>query len=127
MAEERTGVSGCLKLRIAFSVLPAVLTVGWLNLMAKGMGISELLLGNAIWSLATLVAIGACALIWRAAAASNAILLWVVCLLASLLLAGFCLLTILSIGMLIFPLAMVPLTFSLLNLAASFRLWHWTP
>ena len=44
----------------------------------------------------------------------------------SLLLAGFCLLTILSIGLLIFPLPMVLLTFSLLNLAASCRLRYRT-
>ena len=122
MAEERSGVSGSLKLRIAFSVLPVVLTVGWLNSRAKGLDILELLLGNAIWAAATLVAVGASTLIWRAAAASNATRIWIVCLLASLLLAGFCLLTILSIGILIFPLAMVLLTFSLVNLAANFRL-----
>ena len=51
MAEERPGISGSLKLRIAFSVLPVVLIVGWLNLMAGDGGISDLLLGNAIWGL----------------------------------------------------------------------------
>ena len=115
-------VSGSLKLRIAFSVLPVVLAVGWLNLVGRGSGISDLLLGNAIWGLVTLIAVGICVLLGRTAGASNATRLWVVCLLASILLAGFCLLTILSIGMLIFPLAMVLLTFSLVTLAANFRL-----
>ena len=63
-------VSGSLKLRIAFSVLPVVLIVGWLNLMSKGMGIFELLLGNAIWGLVTLIAFGICVLLGRAAAAT---------------------------------------------------------
>ena len=124
MAGERLGMFGSLSLRIAFSVLPAVLIVGWLNSRSKGMGISELLLGNAIWGLVTLIAVGACMLLGRAAGASNTTLLWIVCLLTSLLLAGLCLLTILSIGMLIFPLPIVLLTFSLLNLAAGFRLWY---
>ena len=115
-------VSGSLKLRIAFSVLPVVLTVGWLNLVSWGSGISDLLLGNAIWGAVTLIAVGICVLLGRTAGASNATPLWIVCLLTSLLLAGFCLLTILSIGMLIFPLAMVMLTFSLVSLAANFRL-----
>ena len=126
MTEKRFGVSGSLKLRIAFSVLPVVLTIGWLNLMAGGGGISDFLLGNAIWAVVTLIAIGICVLLGRAAGASNATPLWIVCLVMSLLLAGFCLLTILSIGMLIFPLAMVLLTFSLLNLAAGFRIWYRT-
>ena len=123
MAEERPGVSGSMKLRIAFSLLPAVLIAGWLNSKAQGMGISELLLANAIWGFVTLIAVGSCVLIWRAAASDDRAL-WIICLLTSLLLAGLCLLTILSIGMLIFPLPMVLLTFSLLNLAAGFRLWY---
>ena len=123
MADERTAASGSLKLRIAFSVLPVVLTVGWLNLMAGGGGISDLLLGNAIWGFVTLIAVGICVLI-RRSAASNVTPPWIVCLLVSLLLAGLCLLTILSIGLLIFPLPMVLLTFALLNLAAGFRLRH---
>ena len=113
-----------MRLRIALSVLPVVLTVGWLNSRARDMELLELLLGNAIWAAVTLVAVGACALIWRAAAVSNATRIWIVCLLASLLLGGFCYLTLLSIGILIFPLAMVLLTFSLVNLAAGFRLWY---
>ena len=116
--------SGSLKLRIAFSVLPVVLIVGWFNLMAGAGGISDLLLGNAIWGVVTLIAVGICVLLGRTAGASNATPLWIVGLLTSLLLAGFCLLTILSIGMLIFPLPMVLLTFSLVNLAAGFRLWY---
>ena len=113
-------VSGSLKLRIAFSVLPVVLTVGWLNSRARDMELLELLLGNAIWAVVTLIAVGICVLLGRTAGASNATPLWIVGLLTSLLLAGFCLLTILSIGMLIFPLAMVLLAFSLVNLAAGF-------
>ena len=116
-------VYGRLKLRIAFSVLPVVLIVGWLNLVAGGGGISDLLLGNAIWGLVTLIAVGICVLLGRTAGASNATPLWIVCLLMSLLLAGFCYLTLLSIGILIFPLAMVLLAFSLVNLAAGFRPW----
>lgn len=113
-----------LKLRIAVSVLPALLTMGWLNLKARDGGITDLFLGNAIWAVVTLIAVGICVLLGRAAGASDATPLWIVCLLTSLLLAGFCLLTILSIGMLIFPLAMVLLTFSILNLATGVRLWY---
>ena len=72
----------------------------------------------------TLVAIGICVLLGRAAGAYNATPLWITCLLVSILLAGFCALTILSIGVLIAPLAIVLLTFSLINLAADFRLRH---
>lgn len=124
MAEERLATPGSLKLKIAFSVLPVVLVVGWLNLMAGDGGISDFLLGNAIWGLVILIAVGICVLLGHVAGGSNTTPLWIICLLTSLLLAGLCLLTILSIGMLIFPLPMVLLTFSLLNLAADFRLWY---
>ena len=96
-----------MRLRIAFGVLLVVLTVGWLNLMGGGGGLPGLLPGNTIWGLVTLIAVGICMLLGRTAGASNATSLWIVCLLTSFLLGGFCLLTILSIGMLIFPLAMV--------------------
>lgn len=106
-----------MKFRIALSVLPVVLIVGWLNLAS---GDSLYLPTNVIWAIITLIAVGICVLLGRAAGASNATPLWITCLLASVLLAGFCALTILSIGMLIAPLAIVLLTFSLLNLAADF-------
>ncbi len=92
MLEEHLGVSGSLKLRITFSLLPAVLIVGWLNLMAGGGGISDLLLGNSIWGVVTFIAVGICVLLGRTAGASNATPLWIVCLLTSFILAGFCLL-----------------------------------
>ena len=106
--------------RIALSVLPVVLIAGWLNL-TSGAKVQTLLLSSAIWAPVTLVAVGICVLLGRAAGTSGATPLWITCLLASLLLAGFCALTILSIGMLIAPLAIVLLAFSLLNLAANFR------
>ena len=109
-----------MRLRIALSVLPVVLIAGWLNL-TSGAKVQTLLLSGAIWAPVTLVAVGICVLLGRAAGASNATPLWITCLLASILLAGFCALTILSIGMLIAPLAVVLLTFSLLNLAVDFR------
>ena len=112
-----------MRLRIALSVLPVVLIAVWLNL-TSGAKVQTFLLISAIWAPVTLVAVGICVLLGRAAGASNATPLWITCLLASLILAGFCALTILSIGMLIAPLAVVLLTFSLVNLAADFRLRH---
>ncbi len=106
--------------RIALSVLPVVLIAVWLNL-TSGAKVQTLLLISAIWAPVTLVAVGVCVLLGRVAGASDATPLWITCLLAFLLLAGFCALTILSIGMLIAPMAVVLLTFSLLNLAADFR------
>ena len=106
-----------MRIRIAVSALPVVLIVGWLSLTQ---GWVALQLG-AIWAIVTLIAVGICVLLGRAAGASNATPLWITCLLASLLLAGFCALTLLSIGMLVAPLAIVLLTFSLLNLATDFR------
>ena len=103
--------------RIALGVLPVVLIVGWLSFTQ---GWVALQLG-AIWAVVTLIAVGICLLLGRVARTSNATPLWITCLLASILLAGLCALTILSIGMLIAPLAIVLLTFSLLNLAADFR------
>ena len=110
-----------MRIRIALSVLPVVLIAGSLNLAS---GYSFYLPTNAIWVIVTLIAVGICVLLGRAAGASNATPLWITCLLASILLAGFCALTILSIGMLIAPLAIVLLTFSLLNLAANYRYRH---
>lgn len=112
-----------MRIRIALSVLPVVLIAGWLNL-TSGADVRDLLLSNAIWAIVTLIAVGICVLLGRAAGASNATPLWITCLLASLLLAGFCALTILSIGMLIAPLALVLVTFSLFNLATNFRHRH---
>ena len=109
--------------KIALSVLPVVLIAGWLNLISS-VEIQALLLSNAIWAIVTLIAVGICMLLGRAAGASNATPLWITCLLVSLLIAGFCALTILSIGMIIAPLAIVLLTFSLVNLAADFRYLH---
>jgi len=105
--------------RIALSALPVVLIAGWLNLNSSA-EVQGLLLSNAIWAIVTLIAVGICVLLGRAADASNATPLWITCLLGSILLVGFCALTILSIGMLIAPLAIVLLTFSLINLAADF-------
>ena len=107
-----------MKLRTALSVLPVVLVFGWIIVRTGGEG---LLPGLAIWTTVTAIAAGVCALLDRAAGASNATPLWITCLAASILLAGFCALTILSIGMLIAPLAIVLLTFSLVNLVADFR------
>ena len=104
--------------RIALSVLPVVLIAGWLNLASDD---SFNLPINAIWAAVTLIAVGICVLLGRVAGASSATALWITCLLASILLAGFCALTILSIGVLMAPLAIVLLTFSLINLAADFR------
>ena len=106
--------------KIALSVLPVVLIAGWLNLISSA-EVQDLLLSNAIWAIVTLIAVGICMLLGRAAGASNATPLWITCLLVSLLIAGFCALTILSIGMIIAPLAIVLLTFLLVNLAADFR------
>ena len=83
------------------------------------LGLTYLL--NAIWAVVTLIAVGICVLLGRAAGVSHSTPLWITCLLASILLAGFCALTILSIGTLIAPLAIVLLTCSLINLAADFR------
>ncbi len=106
-----------MRIRITLSVLPVVLIVGWLSLRQ---GWEALQLG-AIWAIVTFIAVGICLLLGRVARTSNATPLWITCLVASILLAGFSALTILSIGMLIAPLAIVLLTFSLLNLAADFR------
>ena len=114
----RFEVSGALKLRIALSVLPVVLIAVWLNLISDD---SFNLPINAIWAIVTFIGVGICVLLGRAAGASNATLLWISCLLASLLLAGFCALAILGIGMVIAPLAIVLITFSLVNLTADFR------
>ena len=113
-----------MRLRIALSVLPVVLIVGWLNLTNLTEGAEFLLPFNAVCASVTLIAVGICVLLGRVAGASDATPLWITCLLASVLLAGFCALTILSIGMLIAPLAIVLLTFALLNLAADFRHRH---
>ena len=110
-----------MRIKIALSVLPVVLLAGWLNLIS-GAEVQALLLSNAIWAVVTLIAVGICVLLGRAAGASNATPLWITCLLAALLLAGFCALTILSIGMLIAPLAVVLLTFSMVNFVADFHL-----
>ena len=110
-------------LKIALSILPVVLIAGWLNL-TSGAEVQDLLLSNAIWAIVTLIAVGICLLLRRAAGASTATPLWTTCLLVSLLIAGLCALTILSIGMIIAPLAIVLLTFSLVNLAADFRYRH---
>ena len=107
-----------MRIRIALSVLPVVLIVGWLSL-TKGWVALQL---GALWAIVTLIAVGICVLLGRAAGASRATPLWITCLVASILLAGFCALTILSIGMLIAPLAIVPLTFSLINLGIDYRL-----
>ena len=112
-----------MRIRIAVSVLPVVLIAGWLNLAS---GDSFNLPINAIWAIVILIAVGICVLLGRAAGTSNATPLWITCILASLLLAGFCALTILGIGVLIAPLVIVLLTFSLVNLAAEFRLRHRT-
>ena len=106
-----------MRLRIALSVLPVVLIVGWLSLTQGWDG----LLLSGVWAAVTLVAVGICALLGRAAGVSHSTPLWITCLLASILLVGFCALTILSIGILIAPLAIVLLTFSLVSLAADFR------
>ena len=107
-----------MRLRIALSVLPVVLIAVGLNVTSDD---SFYLPINAIWAIVTLIAVGICVLLGRAAGASNATLLWISCLLASLLLAGFCALAIIGIGTLIAPLAIVLLTFSLVNIAADFR------
>ena len=107
-----------MRLRIALSVLPVVLIAVWLNLTSDD---SFNLPINAIWAVVTLIAVGICVLLGRAAGPSNATLLWITCLLASLLLAGFCALTILGIGVVIAPLANVLITFSLVNFATDFR------
>ena len=106
-----------MRLRIALSVLPIVLIAGWLSLTQGWDG----LLLSGVWAAVTLVAVGICALLGRAAGVSNATPLWITCLLASILLVGFSALTILGIGMLIAPLAIVLLTFSLVNIVAEFR------
>ncbi len=111
-----------MRLRISLSVLPVVLVVGWLSLTQGWDG----LLLSGVWAVVILIAVGVCALLGRAAGASNATPLWIVCLLASVLLVGFSALTILGIGMLIAPLAIVLLTFSLVNLAADFRYRRWS-
>ena len=95
-----------------------VLIAVWLNLTSDD---SFSLPINAIWAVVTLIAVGICVLLGRAAGPSNATLLWITCLLASLLLAGFCALTILGIGVVIAPLAIVLITFSLVNFATDFR------
>ena len=105
--------------RIALSVLPVLLIVGWLNLNSSA-EVQGLLISNAIWAIVTLIAVGICVLLGRAVGASNATPLWITCLLASILLAGFSALTILSVGMLTAPLAIVLFTFSLINLAIDF-------
>ena len=105
-------------------MLPVVLIAGWLNIAASGD--SLYLLTHAIWAIVTLVAVGICVLLGRTAGASRATLLWITCLLVSILLAGFCALTILGIGVLIAPLPIVLLTFSLLNFAVDFRHRHRT-
>ena len=107
--------------RIALSGLPVVVIVGWLNLTS---GDSLYLPTNAIWVIVTLIAVGICVLLGRAAGASRATPLWITCLLTPILLAGFCALTTLGISALIAPLAIVLLAFSLVNLAADFRLRH---
>ena len=107
------------------SVLPVALIAGWLNLTSSA-EVQALLLSNAIWAIVTLVAIGICLLLRRAAGLSNATPLWITYLLASLLLAGFCALTILSIGMVIAPLPIVLIAFSLISLAVDFRHRHRT-
>ena len=107
-----------MKFRIALSVLPVVLVAAWLSVRT---GREGLLPSLAIWTTVSVIAAGVCALLGRAAGASDATPLWITCLAASVLLAGFCALTILSIGMLIAPLAIALLTFSLVNLAADFR------
>ena len=107
-----------MRLRIAASVLPVVLIAGWLSLRSSD---DRLLLFSATWGVVTLVAVGICVLLGRAAGTSGATPLWIACLLVSALLAGFSALTILGIGMLIAPLAIVLLTFSLVNLVADFR------
>lgn len=112
--------------RIALSALPVVLIAGWLNLTSSA-EVQGLLLSNAIWAIVTLVAVGICVLLGRAAGASSATPLWITCFLASILLSGFSALTILSIGMLIAPLAIVLLTFSLINLATNIRHRHRIP
>ena len=99
-------------------MVPVVLIAGWLNLASGG---SFFLPTNAIWAIVTLIAVGICVLLGRVAGASNATPLWVTCILAAVLVGGFCALTILSIGMLIAPFAIVLLTFSLINLAADLR------
>ena len=104
-------------------MLPVVLIVRWLNLAS---GDSFNLPINAIWAIVILIAVGICILLGRAAGVSNARPLWIACLLTSILLAGFCALIILGIGVLIAPLAIVLLTFSLINLAADFRDRHRT-
>ena len=109
-----------MRLRIALSVLPVVLIAGWLSLTQGWDG----LLLSGVWAAVTLVAVGICVLLGRTAGASNATLLWISCLLASLLLAGFCALAILGIGAVIAPLAIVLITFSLVNLATDFRHRH---
>ena len=94
-----------MRLRVALSVLPVVLIAVWLNLISDD---SFNLPINAIWAIVTLIAVGICVLLGRAAGASNATLLWITCLLASILLAGFCALTILGIGVLIAPFSHSP-------------------
>ena len=111
-----------MRFKVAVSVLPVVLIAGWLNLAVSGD--SFYLRTHAIWAAVTLIAVGICVLLGRAAGESRATSLWIICLLASTLLAGLCALLILSIGVLIAPLPIVLLTFSLLNLAADFRLRH---
>ena len=110
--------------KVAVSVLPVILIAGWLNLAASGD--SLYLVTNAIWTIVTLVAAGICALLGRADGTSCATPLWITCFLSSILLAGLCALTILGIGVLIAPLAIVLLTFSLISLAADFRRRHRT-
>ena len=100
------------------SVLPIVLIAGWLNMASDD---SFFLPTNAIWAIVTLIAVGICVLLGRAAGTSSSTPLWITCLLTSILLAGLCALTILGIGAIIAPLAIVLLTFSLVNLAAEFR------
>ena len=111
-----------MRIRVALSVLPVVLIAGWLNIAASGD--SLYLLTNAIWAIVTLIAVGICILLGGVAGAYSATPLWITCLLASILLAGFCALTILGIGALIAPLPIVLIMFSLLNLAADFRHRH---
>ena len=53
-------------LRIALSVLPVVLIAGWLSL-TSGAKVQTLLLSGAIWAPVTLVAVGICVLLGRAA------------------------------------------------------------
>ena len=109
-----------MRLRIALSVLPVVLIVGWLNLAASGD--SLYLVTHAIWAAVTLIAIGICVSAWTCCrsvqrnATVDSHAYW-----RQFCIAGFCALTILSIGVLIAPLAIVLLTFSLLNLAVDFR------